>query len=86
MLHNLHLLNYKKNYSLDMVREASQQYAPKTKKNSVRFGRALPERSSTSDLPTNFRRTLPILKVKMKMKILSMLIGFITTDKCTKIM
>lgn len=67
-----------------MVREASQQYAPKTKKNSVRFGRASPERSSTSDLPTYFRGTLPILKVKMK--ILSVHIGFITTDKCIKIM
>jgi hypothetical protein len=43
-----------------MVREVSQQYAPKTKKNSVRFGRASPERSSTSDLPTYFRGTLPI--------------------------
>lgn len=69
-----------------MVREASQQYAPKTKKISVRFGRASPERSSTSDLPTYFRGTLPILKVKMKMKILSVHIGFITTDKCIKIM
>ncbi len=69
-----------------MVREASQQYAPKTKKNSVRFGRAWPERSSTSDLPTYFGVTLPILEVKMKMKILSVHIGFITTDKCTKIM